>query len=322
MTAGRNHPGARRGPRFGLAALWAFAAALVLAPAMPAGAQLIRDELPEEVRDMDVAERLGEAVPRDLTFITSDGRKVSAGEYFVSEGGEPVGREENERRLSRGLPPLGKPSILVLGYYRCPVVCSAILDKLVASLDGVDHSVGVDFNVLVFSFDHTEGPSDAAEKKILTLAAYDRERTPAIEAGWAFHTGGPAENRALADAVGYPYRLLENGEYSHPVALIFLSPQGRVTRYIYGFDYPSQQVKLALLDASEGKMARSLGERFMHFCYVYDPNAGAYTLAAFRVMQVGGVVSIAFVGLLVGGLLIADRVRRGRRRARGAGVGG
>jgi protein SCO1/2 len=303
-----------------LATVWAVLAVLLLVPA-PASAQLIREDLPDEVRDMEVAERLGESVPRDLVFVTHDGRQVSMGDYFLEPGLPSGGPAAAQARLARGLPPLGKPSILVLGYYRCPVVCSAVLDKLVESLDGVDHSVGVDFNVLVFSFDHTEGPADAGEKKILTLAAYDREQTPVVEAGWAFHTGGPAENRALANAVGYPYRLLDNGEYSHPVALIFLSPEGKLTRYIYGFDYPSQQVRLALLDASEGRMARSLGERFMHFCYVYDPNAGAYTLAAVRVMQIGGVLSIGFVTVLVGGLLAADRVRRSRRRVAAGGSG-
>jgi protein SCO1/2 len=289
-------------------------AALFLA-ASSARAQIIAKELPVEVRGMDVEERLGAVVPLDLTFVDFTGRRVRLGDYFLSPG-----ERASARAGAEGMPVRGKPAILVMGYYRCPVVCPAIMTKLVECLDRVDFDVGVDFNVLYFSFDHTEGPADAARARSLVLAGYDRAHTPAIEAGWAFHTGSAGDNRALGDAVGYPYRLLPNGEYSHPVVLIFLSPEGKVTRYLYGYDYPPTQVKLALLDASDGKIARSLGERFLHFCYRYDPNAGRYTLVAVRVMQVGAGISVALVSSLVGGLLLVERVRRGSRR--GAGSGG
>ncbi|MBM4109519.1 MAG: SCO family protein [Phycisphaerae bacterium] len=296
MTGSVHHPVLRR----------ALAATALLAA--PASAQVIAKELPVEVRGMDVEERLGSLLPRDLAFDRADGRRVTLGDYFGAQGGsEPA---------SAG----GRPAILVMGYYRCPVVCPAITTKLVECLDGVDFTAGVDFNVLYFSFDHTERPADAAAARSTVLAAYDREHTPAVEAGWAFHTGDAAGNRALGEAVGYPYRLLPNGEYSHPVVLIFLSPEGKVTRYLYGYDYPPTQVKLALLDASDGKIARSLGERFLHFCYRYDPDAGRYTLVAMRVMQVGAAASVALVGSLVGGLLLVERVRRSGRRRLGSGV--
>ncbi len=288
------------------------AAALFATPAL---GQIIAKELPVEVRGMDVEERLGAAVPADLAFVNAAGRRVRLGDYFLAPG-----ERASDRVREPGLPPPGKPAILVLGYYRCPVVCPAITTKLVECLDRVDFDVGVDFNVLYFSFDHTEGAADAARARSIALAGYDREHTPEIEAGWAFHVGSAGDNRALADAVGYPYRLLPNGEFSHPVVLIFLSPEGKVTRYLYGYDYPPVQVKLALLDASDGKIARSLGERFLHFCYRYDPNAGRYTLVAVRVMQVGAGISVVLVSSLVGGLLLVERVRRTGRRRGAAGV--
>lgn len=291
------------------------AVAAALLPAAPAWGQLIAKELPVEVRGMDVEERLGAVVPGGLSFTNAEGRTITPGDYFLAGGSPP-----SDRAPVAGMPAPGKPAILVMGYFRCPVVCPAITTKLGECLDAVDFTVGVDFNVLYFSFDHTETAADAAATKSTILAAYDREHTPAVEAGWAFHVGDAGNNRALGDAVGYPYRLLPNGEYSHPVVLIFLSPEGKVTRYLYGYDYPPAQVKLALLDASDGKLARSIGERFLHFCYRYDPNAGRYTLVAMRVMQVGAGASVALVASLVGGLFLVERVRRSGRRRSGSGV--
>ena len=119
----------------------------------------------------------------------------------------------------------------------------------------------------------------------------------------------------LTSAVGFNIQKLDNGEYSHPVGLCVLAPDGTISRYMYGFDYPAKQMKLALLDASEGKVAKSLGDRIMMFCYTYDPTAGAYSMEAMLVMRIGAIATVIVLVVLISGLLIAERARRRRRAA-------
>ncbi len=273
------------------------AAALACAPA---AAQLNPKQPAPEIRGLEVRERLGERVPLNLTFKDSDGRAVALSKYF-------------ER---------GKPVLLVLGYYDCPVVCPLILERLQASLNQLDYTVGEDFSVVYVSFDPentTEMAANARRDAIEAYAASGRERSDRIAAGWAFHTAEASQVRPRADAVGYEYRYLEeSGEYSHPVALVFLSGEGVVSRYIYGFDYDPRDVKLSLLEASKGAIAQSIGDRLLWFCFHFDPKTGRYTLAAFRVMQVGGLVTAVLVGGLVLGLRLGERARRRRAAETGA----
>jgi protein SCO1/2 len=203
--------------------------------------------------------------------------------------------------------------VLVLGYYNCPLVCPLILERLLGALNQVDYTLGRDFQVVVISFDPRNTPAMAAANKKQYLAGYRRGVTPEAEAGWAFHTSDEASVKRLADAIGFEYRFIkESGEYSHPVALTFLSPQGKVTRYVYGFDYEPRTFKLSLLEASSGSIARSVGDRFLWFCYHYDPKTGKYTLAAFRVMQLGALLVLCGVAGMVIVLRLGE-LRRARK---------
>ncbi len=276
---------------------WAARLALLGALVAPAAnAQLLSKELPEQVRGLEVVDRRGQPTPPDAVIVNHDGRAVPFGSYFNTDG---------------------RPIVLVLQYYRCPIVCPVVQQKLVECLNDLDYTVGKDFQVVVVSFDPGERTPVAASARQATLEAYDREKTPEVRAGWAFHTGEEQHVRRLAEAVGYDYRALPNGEYSHPVAFFVLTPDGRVSSAVYGFEYPPREVRLALLDASGGKIARSIGDYFLHFCYRYDPTAGAYTLAAFRVMQLGGVLAMIGVFGLVAALIVRERIVH--RRSRGAG---
>jgi protein SCO1/2 len=275
---------------------WLAIGATALAVAAPSVAQLNPKEPPEAIRGMEVTERLGAQIPLDLEFMDWNGQPVKLSKYFAT----------------------GKPVILVLGYYDCPMVCPLIAERLLESLNQVDYTVGKDFNVVYISFDPDNTTQAAAEFRRHAVDGYQRGRTEEIQAGWAFHTSRPGPMKTLADAVGYEYRYLEeSGEYSHPVALAFLSGDGVVSRYIYGFDYDPRDVKLSLMEASKGAIAQSLGDRLLWFCFHYDASTGKYTLAAFRVMQAGGLITVTAVGLLIVGLRAAERARR--RRATGAG---
>ncbi len=264
----------------------------------PATAQLNPKEPPSEIRGLEVKEQLGARVPLGLTFKDSTGAPVPLSKYFAS----------------------GKPVILVLGYYDCPLVCPLVLERLQASLGKLDYTVGENFNVVYVSFDPENTTEMAAQYRrdaIESYVAAGHERTQRMEAGWAFHTSEPSQMRPLADAVGYEYRFLpESGEYSHPVSLIFLSGEGVVSRYIYGFDYNPKDVKLSLLEASQGAIAQSLGDRLLWFCYHYDPKTGRYSLAAFRVMQAGALITATFMGTLILVLKLGERGRRRRRAGR------
>jgi protein SCO1/2 len=272
----------------------AAALALALCWAAPAArAQVIEKELPKEVRGLGVSERAGQPVPLDAVFTDSTGAKVPLSKYFNQ----------------------GKPVVLSLVYYDCPFACPMVLQRLQKGLNGVDFTVGEDFNVVVISFDPTNTTEMARIAKATYLAGYARIVTPEVEAGWEFHTSDAATVAKLADAVGFKYRYLDEiGEYAHPVGFTVLTPDGKVSRYFYGYEYPARDLKLALLEASEGKIARTIGDVFLHFCYRLDPNTGKYTLAAVQVMKIGGILTLSGMVLLIAGLKIGE-YRRAMRRA-------
>lgn len=249
------------------------------------------NQRPAFLDEVGLDERLGARVPLELTFEDSQGRTAPLGASFAS----------------------GRPVVLALVYYRCPVVCTMVMERMVASFNQLDYAIGSEFNVVCLSFDDQESPTAALSKKQEIIPQYTRKVGQEVSDNWAFLTGDADSVRQVADAVGFRYKKLPNGEYAHPIAFMVLSPEGTVTRYFYGYDYPARQMKLALLDASEGKVAQSIGDRVLHFCFQFDPTAGAYTLQALRVMQLGGVVTVVFLTGLVGGLLFRERRRRRQR---------
>ena len=266
-----------------------FLASFVLgAIAAPAGAQRIleRDQV-RELQGVELEERLGEHIPLDVHFTDDRGVAVRLSEYFGD----------------------GKPAILALVYYECPVVCTIVLDKLLASLNRLDYTAGEDYRLIVVSFDHRESTTQARGQKLRFLSHYNRASEPGVGAGVVYHTGDEAEIRRLTDAVGFQFAPLANGEWSHPAGLTILSPKGKVTRYLYGYDYPADQLKLSLLEATEGRIARSLGERIMHYCFRYDPTAGAYSLQAMALMRLAGAATVVLLTVLIVALLIGERVR-------------
>lgn len=286
------------------AALWGllFAAITLGAVAPSAHAQLIlpKDQVPE-LQGVDIEERLNSQVPLDAMFIDDNGRPVALSSYFQDR----------------------KPSILVMVYYDCPVVCGIVLDKLVESLNRLDYTAGKDYRLLVVSFDHREKPTQAQGKKLRFLTHYNRASESGAASGIVFHTGDQLNIDRLAESVGFQFIPLPNGEWSHPAGIMILSPDGRVMRYLYGYDYPADQLKLSLLEATNGRIAQSLGERIMHYCFRYDPHAGAYSLQAMALMRLAGAATVVLLTVLIVCLLIGERVRRKvRARSRPESISG
>lgn len=268
---------------------WAIAALAVLCTS--AAGQLLTEELPEQIRGVEVIEHLGDRLPTGLTFTDSDGNRLALSDIF--DGDHPV--------------------VLVPVYFGCPVVCPLILERLTNAFRELDYTIGDGFEVLVFSIDPSEGQTESWAAKSRFTEAYkagaDRDAAT-VAAGWHFVTGDETSINELTRASGWIFNPLSNGEFSHPTAIMIASPDGTLTRYIYGFDFPAKQMKLSLLDASEGRIAASLGDRLLHYCYRFDPNAGAYSMEAMAVMRVAGVLTVIGLVILIGGLFVWERFRR------------
>lgn len=294
MKRDPSQPDALKHPSLARRVRWLLALLLCLTPA--AYAQKLLDQVPAPARDLDIEEHVGAELPLDALFTDADGKQVRLGDYFPKSG--------------------HKPAIIALVYYRCPVVCSVVMDKLAETMAQMDLTVGDEYNTLLFSFNPNETTHEALTRREGYLTGYGREITPQVRAGWQFHTSTIESAGSLARALGFRYKRLENGEYSHPVCIFVVTPEGRISRYLYGFSYPPRDIKLALLEASQGKVAKTIGDRLLLFCYHYDPRKGGYTLQAFRVMQVAGVATMLLLGGLVGTLVLGERARRTARARR------
>jgi protein SCO1/2 len=252
-----------------------------------------RAQSPQAVllRDVGITQRLNAQVPLDLRF--------------TDETGTPV----HLATLARG-----KPILLVLVYYRCPSLCTAVLNDMLSSLKVIPQTVGNEFDVWTVSFDPTETADLAAAKKREYLRSYTHTRPAALStasAGWHFLTGDAASIAALTAAVGYRYRWDDpSRQYIHPAVLTLLTPAGRISRYFFGVDYDPTDVRLALVEASGGRIG-TLTDKFLLYCYHYDPATGRYGLAVANALRAGGAVTTL---LLAGGLALLWRADRRRTR--------
>jgi len=247
-----------------------------------------------QLNGVDLVEHQGAFLPMDAVFTTADGKEVALAQYFLDD----------------------KPTVLALVYYECPIVCPTVLRALSNTINELDYTVGEDYRVLVISFDHREGTTQALNKREDFIGTYARAKTnQAARQGIEFFTGSKESIDAITSSIGFEFNEIDGGEYAHPISLMAISPKGKLTRYIYGYDYPADQLKLTLLDASEGKIATSIGDRILHFCYRYDPLAGSYSLVAFRVMQVGALLGAAILFSSIGLLFLGESKRRKKKLA-------
>jgi protein SCO1 len=261
----------------------------------------------QEEMGVDVEERVGLRLPLETQLTDSTGKLVSLAKFFPAADASNAAAQTDHR-----------PAVILLVYYSCPIVCDVMMDKTFETLNGVEsYTMGKDYRVLVISFDPSETAETAAKQKLAHLAISTRELSEADQKNVEFFVADVQSVRAIADALGFRYKRLENGQYSHPVVTFLATPDAKISRYLYGYPHPGmiRDFRLGIMEASEGKLVRTLGERIMNFCYMYDPKRGTYTLEAFRVMQIGGVLTMVFLTVLIGGLLLRERARKAKRAA-------
>ena len=264
------------------------AAAAALSVASLASAQLNLG-VPEELKGIDVIEHLNEPLPLDARFTSDAGESVALRDYFKGD----------------------KPVLLQLGYNKCPMLCNLVLNGAFDGLKGVDWLPGKEFQVVSISVDPTETAALAKAKKESYLAEFER---PGANLGVHFLTGSELMSKSVADAVGFAYRRQENGDYAHAAVLVLCTPDGRVSRYMYGTKFEPADLRMGLLEASEGKIGTTL-DRFILWCHIYDANARGYVLQARRVMSIGGLVTVL---VLAGGLAVFWRAELKKKQGASA----
>jgi protein SCO1/2 len=228
---------------------------------------------PPRLENVGIEQHLDAQIPPDLSFRDEAGRSVKLGEYF--------GR---------------RPLILNLVYYNCTMLCGEALAGLASAMKLVKFDLGNEFDVITVSFDPRETPEMAAAKKIEYLKRYGR---PNSADGWHFLTGQPDSINALTKAVGFDYQYdARSNQYAHATAILLLTPQGRISRYFYGVDFPPKDLRMGLVEASQGKIGNAV-DAVLLFCYHYDPETGKYGAMVGNILRLGAAVTI----LLLGGLL-------------------
>jgi protein SCO1 len=236
--------------------------------------------------DVKIQPRPGNPVPLDASFRDETGEVVELGRYFGD-----------------------KPVVLVLAYFRCPRLCTEVLNDMNKALRGVSpFSAGRDFQVVVVSFDAREKPALAAAKKRSYVEDYAR---PGAEAGWHFLTGEQPSIDRLKEAVGF--RAVydpKDDQFAHDSAIVVLTPAGKVSRYLFGLGYNPRDLRLALVESSEGKIG-SVIDHVLLMCFHYDPSTGKYSATVMAIVRAGGMLTIA---ALVGFWLVS--ARRGGRAAK------
>jgi protein SCO1/2 len=249
------------------------AAALALCAA--AGAQMDPLSPPANVRPpalqhVGIEQRLNQQIPPELQFRDETGSSVRLGRYFGQ-----------------------RPLILNFVYFHCPMLCGQVLSDLTGSLRAIGYTVGRDFDVLTVSFDPQETPAIGAAKKKAVLASYGR---PQAEKGWHFLTGSATSVAALTRAAGFEYQYdAKTDQYAHPTAIMVLTREGKVSRYYYGIDFAPRDLRLGLVEASEGKVG-TLVDQALLYCYRYDPHTGKYSAIVARALRISGAVWLALLG--------------------------
>jgi len=248
---------------------------------------------PEELKGIGITEHLNDRLPLDLTFANEDGDTVRLGNYFQK----------------------GRPVILNLVYFTCPMLCTLVLNGVVEGMQGLSWELGKDYENVTVSIDPSETPALAKAKQKTYLEQYGH---PEAAAGWHFLTGKQENITALAQTVGFNYRYNpETREFIHTAGTFLCTPDGRLARYLYGIQYEQQTFRLGMLEASEGKIGNTL-DKLVLYCYHYDSNSGRYALAATNVMRVGGVATAGILGVVLVGLFVRDRRRRATTSSKGA----
>ena len=255
---------------------WALAAALVVLAATSAMAQFlsepsVKGALPPGLSKVGIDQRLNEQVPLDLHFQDEQGRTVRLGDYFHN----------------------GRPVIISLVYYNCPMLCGEVLNGMSTAFKVLKFTPGKEYEVVTLSIDPREKPELAAAKKRSYIEHLDR---PGAEAGWHFLTGEQPQIDALADAIGWHYQYDPKiDQFAHAAGIVLVTPLGRISQYYYGVEFSARDMRLGIIEAS-GNRIGSLADQVLLYCYHYDPRTGKYGAVIYNVVRLAGAATVLILG--------------------------
>jgi protein SCO1 len=235
---------------------------------------------PPALRNIGIDQHLNAQVPLDLEFKDESGKAVRLGSFIHD-----------------------KPVVLSLVYYRCPMLCNLVLNGSLHAMRNIPLKLGRDYEAITVSFDPNETPQLATEKKATYV---ERFGSSEASTSWHFLTGKEAEIKRLASAVGFRYSWDDlTKQWVHASGIMVLTPEGRVSRYLYGIEYPKQDLRLALVESSKGKIGSRV-DQILLFCFHYDPAKGKYGLAILNTLKAAGSATVLLLGVFVITMLRRD----------------
>ncbi|MCU1250716.1 MAG: electron transport protein SCO1/SenC [Edaphobacter sp.] len=232
------------------------------------------DQLPQVLQKVGVAQHLNQQLPLSASFVDESGKPVKLGDYFGK-----------------------RPAILALVYYTCPMLCSEEMNGLTSSLEMVKLTPGKDFDVVIVSIDPSDSPEQAAKSKALYVKRYGR---PETAAGWHFLTGQRPAIDAVTNAAGFGYVRVPGpdgklSQFAHASSIEIVTPEGKLAQYYLGVEYSPKDMLLGLIEASGNKIGSPVAN-ILTYCYHYDPQKNKHSLIVARVVQVGGMITVAGLG--------------------------
>jgi protein SCO1 len=237
---------------------------------------------PPGLQFVGIEQHLNADVPADLEFRDELGNSVKLSDYFGH----------------------GRPVILNLGYYQCPMLCSELLEGLVGSMKALTFNVGQDFDVVTVSFDPRETTEMAAAKKRDIMKRYGRANA---DKGWHFLTGNADQINALTKAVGFQYQFdPKTQQYAHATAIVMLTPDHRVSGYFYGVEFSPKDLRLGIVEASQSRVG-NIGDQVLLYCYHYDPRTGKYGAVISNILKLAGLSTMLILGTFMFVMFRADR---------------
>ena len=238
--------------------------------------------LPTALREVRIEQKLDQQLPLDLVFRDESGQPVKLGQYFGQ-----------------------KPVVLAFVYYDCPMLCTQVLNGMVTSFRVLPFEIGKDYDVVTVSFDPRETNTLATAKKQVYMKYLPERMRADANSGWHFLTGDQASITQLTDAVGFHYRYDEaTKQFAHASGIMVTTPQGKLSRYFYGVDYPARDLRLGLIESSENRIGSPV-EQLLLYCYHYDPATGKYGVAIMKVMRIAGVATLLGIAAMI--LLLKSR---------------
>ncbi len=234
---------------------------------------MISTSMPAVLRGIGFDQNIDQRVPLDTPFRDEAGRTVRLGDYFGK-----------------------RPVVMVFAYYDCPMLCTQVINGLSSALSTMSLKPGTDFEIVTVSFNPNDTPATATAKKAVYLERYNR---PGAADAWHFLSGDEPAIERLTKAAGFRYAWdADTKQYAHPSGVIVLTPDGRLSKYLFGIEYGPRDLRLGIVEASEGKAGTPV-DSLLLYCYHYDPMTGRYGLAIMRAMRLAGAATVLLLGAFI-----------------------